>query len=166
MPKEIEARQKTDNVGLYPKRINVNNPASFSVPAAALTSEKTKMASATTMFDTLKQSPYDVSNILPVGHTPIDSFVQLPQVSDNELRTANVRQVTSTCAPNFYKSESPSDYQLQALTSLIQNERDMPKLEVLKFNGDPSKYIKFIHTFEETVDAANSTFRKKLLYLV
>ena len=44
--------------------------------------------------------------------------------------------------------------------------RDIPQLEVLKFDEDPSKYAKFMSTFEQTVDAANLTISKKLQYLV
>ena len=40
------------------------------------------------------------------------------------------------------------------------------KLEVMKFDGEPSKYAKFVSTFEQTVGAANLSVNKKLLYLL
>ena len=55
---------------------------------------------------------------------------------------------------------------LLSLASALQLPRDFPQLEVIKFDGDPRKYAKFIRTFEQTVGAVNLSANKKLLYLV
>ena len=50
---------------------------------------------------------------------------------------------------------------LLSLASALQLPRDSPQLEVIKFDGNPRKYAKFIRTFEQTVGAANLSANKK-----
>ena len=116
------------------------------------------------------RNPDNVDNESHLSHAQTDSFARLPQMRATQDVNANrpspVMLESIPIRERNNSIETPTDYQFRALASLMQSERDMPKLEVLKFDGDPSKYTKFIRTFEETVGAANLTFRKKLLYLV
>ena len=52
------------------------------------------------------------------------------------------------------------------LVSALQHHTDFPQLEVIKFDGEPSKYAKFESTFQQTVGAAILSVNKKLLDLL
>ena len=47
------------------------------------------------------------------------------------------------------------------LVSALKLQRDFSQLEVMKFDGELSKYAKFVSTFEQTVGAANISVNKK-----
>ena len=53
-----------------------------------------------------------------------------------------------------------------ALRYLPLWETDIPKIEILKFSGDPTKYTRFIKTFEANVEISVQDSNKRLLLLL
>ena len=43
---------------------------------------------------------------------------------------------------------------------------DLPKIEILKFTGDPTNYIRFIKTFEANVEIVIEDSNRRLLFLI
>ena len=52
------------------------------------------------------------------------------------------------------------------VSNLMKGLMTKPNLELFKFNSDPTKYSKFISTFETTVEAIEDDDLRKLLYLI
>ena len=80
----------------------------------------------------------------------------------------NIFQIPTAASTHLPKREieNSTNSDLIKLASLLKTNKDIPQLEVEKFDGDPSKYAKFMHTFEVTVNTADLGFKRKLLYLV
>ena len=49
---------------------------------------------------------------------------------------------------------------------VVSRERDVPKIQILKFTGDPANYIKFIKTFEINVEFVVRDLNRCLLLLI
>ena len=51
-------------------------------------------------------------------------------------------------------------------TKPSSSEMDLPKIEILKFTGDPTNYIQFIKTFEVNVESVIKDSNRRLLLLI
>jgi len=101
--------------------------------------------------------------------TQSETYKANEQIIGESNRAANVAMAPSVYAPvHQVPAQAPSLNYNQPLSfaSALQLPRDFPQLEVIKFDGDPSKYAKFMRTFEQTVDSSELSENKKLLYLV
>ena len=73
-----------------------------------------------------------------------------------------------TSAPQIATQTLSNDNQSSIASALLnlQGFNEIPRLEMIKFDGDPREYANFMHTFKLTVDIAKLEFTKKLLYLI
>ena len=83
-----------------------------------------------------------------------------------EMNLAQPREENKTRSSQAGFQSSVENKQLLNMAAALQLSREIPQLEVVKFNGDPSTYAKFMHSFELIVNAANLSNCKKLMYLV
>ena len=68
-------------------------------------------------------------------HNTVPKYV--PSASNQPEASVNLAQPAST-----FKS---------SCTKICLSKMDLPKIEILKFTGDPTNYIQFIKTFEANV---------------
>ena len=117
-------------------------------------------------FEVDVESAFDMSNTvtsasrLPDSSVTENEFIPpQPRVQFNEANLSQARNNLGSVNEQFAD-------QLLPLVSALQLQRDFSQLEVMKFDGEPSKYAKFVSTFEQTVGVANLSVNKKLLYLL
>ena len=104
------------------------------------------------------------SSVTENEFNPLQARVQFNEANLSLARN-NLSSVNKKIASQPTSITAHND-QLLFLVLPLQLQRDFPQLEVMKFDGEPSKYAKFVSTFEQTVGAANLSVNKKLLYLL
>ena len=61
---------------------------------------------------------------------------------------------------------STTDSVLQKLTETLAIGLHLPTPELMKFNGDPGEYAKFVHSFEANIESKVKCEKTRLMYLV
>ena len=108
-------------------------------------------------------------SVLPQARVQFNEMTNVSQAPTNNVRKQINEKQRRGATPAAQIATDPvslDNNQLLSLASALQLPRDFPQLEVIKFNGDPRKYAKFIRTFDQTVGAVNLRANKKRLYLV
>ncbi|XP_014675114.1 PREDICTED: uncharacterized protein LOC106815198 [Priapulus caudatus] len=72
------------------------------------------------------------------------------------------RYVNTNLEPKIEATSGSTQQVLQSLAAVI----DLPRPELLTFDGDPKKYFKFISNFETSIGSRNLDDRIKLSYLI
>ena len=73
----------------------------------------------------------------------------MPSTSNQPEASVNLAQPVSTFMP--------------LCTKVCSSEMDLPKIEILKFTGDQTNYIRFIKTFEANVESVIKDSNRHLL---
>ena len=147
-----------------------SSSTSFEVPTAPFVKR------VTTAPDDNRASPIEKKAQLP--RTKLVDFDDLPNrnvlrrdVSPGILKTDDLLQRNQTL-PKFPvldaagSSFKPKDDGILTVTNLMKDCMKKPNLEPFKFNGDPTKYLRFMSTFETTTESMEDDNRRKLLYLI
>ena len=109
--------------------------------------------------------------------SPSDLFLELPKAEQQafqpkfnkdipkECSQANARQESLTL-PHLRTERRLQEEQLHSMASAIKNELELPKIEFLKFKGDPMQYTQFMKVLELNVERAVCDPSRKLLLLI
>ena len=87
-------------------------------------------------------------SVLPQARVQFNEMTNVSQAPTNYVReqiNEKQRRSPTPAAQIATDTVSLDNNQLLSLASALQLPRDFPQLEVIKFNGDPRKYAKFVH---------------------
>ena len=129
---------------------------------------------STTNLNRPETRPFRWLNALEQHQPQSIHFVSKPRTQNNdmanpvheEMNLAQLREENTTRSSQAGFHSSVKNKQLLNMAAALHLSREIPQLEVVKFNGDPSTYAKFMHSFELIVNAANLNNCKKLMYLL
>ena len=92
--------------------------------------------------------------------TGVDSAAQTVALPDHSLPLETKPKVT------FQGSTQLDSSRREDMKPRVKSRLRKPALELLKFDGNPLTYLKFISAFESTIEAVEHDDKVKLLYLI
>ena len=92
--------------------------------------------------------------------TGVDSAAQTVTLPDHSLPLKMKPKVT------FQGSTQLDSSRREEMKPRVESRLRKPALELLKFDGNPLRYLKFISAFESTIEAVEHDDKVKLLYLI
>ena len=173
-PKKIEesaCKNIPSSSGVLSKDIRFeNNPAasssSFNLTDFTFTRPVTNAgqnlpATSTTPAHSAKVSqPKKIEEVVPE---------EIPSVSSRFTLSKNIpfeSKPVASSASCLKTTTTNLDEALRSFSSVIRDGIHRPPLELIKFDGDPMKYSRFMTTFETTVEQVELDDQRRLLYLL
>ena len=99
-------------------------------------------------------------------HPEYTSALQTAVRSESPIRLDQGKPTNSLHLENSDVSVTSIDAAFQKLATTLQEGFNLPKPELLTFNGTPTDYCKFVKDFEANIETSVSDDRLRLIYLI
>ena len=114
-----------------------------------------------TLINKFKPEPFHQTKCKNYISEPVDNSIRLPST------VAAHSKVTKAVDTNVQpKEDMNGKAYLEHLLGKLLHYSGLPKIDLVKFNGDPLAYTKFIHNFQVNIDSRQIDNNTKFQYLL